>query len=233
LWAVIWTAIIAAISSIGFGAAIWADYWQCAQMTIAKHLNNPQQYDYMLNGSNLFSLVLNCWIFFKHLGLAAHHIQYPIINSIVTAIKSLVAVWFAWRMIARHKRQKTQVGSGYATARAERTTNVFYDDVSDLLSFGLLSGPTTLFHHYVLALPIILWTIVRSGVINPALVLFGCALIMCFQPHNMSYMYLAPVGLVLLALARGNESRESGKGEQIAKTELERKKDEATLVGAR
>jgi hypothetical protein len=122
--------------------------------------------------------------------------------SIASTMRLVLGAWFAIRIFFRHfgarHANHVETPGGVSFLR----TALFYDDCADLLSFGLLAGPTTLNHHYVMAIPIILWTVCKNGAIKPFQIIVGCLMMSNFQSRITNLMPFAPLGLLLLAHAR-------------------------------
>jgi hypothetical protein len=202
-WTVLWTAVLAVISTVAGGTHIWATYLHAAASFIADITSKPPIY--MVDGSNLFSLVYESCKLLQPKSPP----DTEIVNHVVTFLKVALSLWFGWRIL---KRQRPVSEHGQETSQIDR----LYDNACDLLSLGLLAGPTTLNHHYVIAIPIILWTIVKAGFSRPFAVIWGTILILCFQSHVLSLMCLSPVGLVLLAYARREQGRLSSDAKPAA-----------------
>jgi hypothetical protein len=196
VWAVVWTTIIFGLTLSQFGFAVWPSYFTTARSFIDELAVSPQSY--MLNGSCLYSLVFCTLKWIGSLTGTLHPMDWILVSKLCNLIRVAAGLWFGYRIARRHLWQKAR------TLNAVRDT--FYDDVCDLLSFGLIGGPTTLNHHYVLAVPIILWTMIRSGKVSPFMTLLGTVLVINFQSHMTTWMPLAPVGLFLLALVRNGRT---------------------------
>jgi hypothetical protein len=201
-WTALWTVILGCLTSFG-GLGIWTTYFHVASDFIADITAKPPIY--MIDGSNLYSFVYATSKLF--------HPQSPVepaaVNRIATFLKAGLAMWFGWRILRRQR--------GTAVSSGAKPTDLLYDNACDLLSFGLLAGPTTLNHHYVLAIPIIIWTAIKAGLKRPFAVLWGTALVLGFQSHILSLMPLTPIGLIFLALARrdGGVSDPAAAAEQM------------------
>jgi len=192
-WSAAWCAVLYAVTLLDFGSTIWTTYFATAKSFIAHITSSPPSY--MVNGSNLYSTVYVFAHFFENFGL--RRISPETVFSVASVMRLVLGAWFAWRMLSRHLFNK-ETGQSVPVSRHIN----FYDDCSDLLSFGLLAGPTTLNHHYVLAIPIMLWTLARNNLRSPFQTLSGCLLITNFQSTITKMMFMTPFGLVLLALAR-------------------------------
>lgn len=192
VWAVVWTGIIFGLTLSQFGFAVWTSYFTTARSFINELAVSPQSY--MLNGSCLYSLVFCTLKWIGSLTGTLSPMNWTLVSNICNALRAVAGIWFAARIARRHWLQKPR------SQNAVR--DVYYDDVCDLLSFGLIGGPTTLNHHYVLAVPVILWTLIRSGKVSPFMTVLGTVLIINFQAYIATWMPLAPVGLFLLALVR-------------------------------
>ncbi len=192
VWAIVWTTIILGLTISQFGFAVWTSYFTTAHSFIDELAISPQSY--MLNGSCLYSLVFCTLQWIGSLTGTLDPKNWILVSNLCNIVRAAAGLWFGYRIARRHWLPK---------ARSQNAVrDVFYDDVCDLLSFGLIGGPTTLNHHYVLAVPVILWTIVRSGKVSPFMTVLGTVLIINFQSHMTTWMPLAPVGLFLLALVR-------------------------------
>lgn len=194
-YATVFTAVLAALTTAQFGVGVWQTYFHTAHEFINKIMMNPPTY--MVDGSNLWSLVFCTGKTFGTIFGTRQLFNVAATGQIATALKLCICLFFAWRLISRQRAQRS--------AKAVSKTYLLFDNACDFLSVGLLVGPTTLNHHYVLAIPVMLWTIVRSGLRAPFLVFVGCVMMSNFQSHLASLMTLAPIGLLLLASARSTK----------------------------
>jgi hypothetical protein len=73
---------------------------------------------------------------------------------------------------------------------------------ADALAFGLLVSPSAWEHHYVLAMPLVIWTIAMRGLARPWIVGIGVLrtlVVPTFDAFPLSYHRI--VGLLLLLIA--------------------------------
>ncbi|MGH9547928.1 MAG: hypothetical protein ACRD3W_01085, partial [Terriglobales bacterium] len=139
---------------------------------------------------------------------------------------ALFCLWFGWRFLSAPRalsgwNLKNQAVTGDQAVILERSC--------DLLSLMLIIGPTVLADHFVLALPIALWSIVCAGRQRQYLVGSGAWLVLAWSFRSICPINLAPLGLIILALARRQAFRE-GSPEMDVAPRLEGSSQERELV---
>jgi hypothetical protein len=86
------------------------------------------------------------------------------------------------------------------SARVER----MFGNFTDAISLSLLIAPHAWMHHYVLAIPVILFAVVKRAKEHPLLVVMGAFCILVSIPDSaevLPIMFRGLAGLILLSLA--------------------------------
>jgi len=129
-----------------------------------------------------------------------------------------VLVWFLFRFKRREKLGGMRAGEGKPKSADVRMIG----HLIDMCALGLLLSPLVWEHHYVMALPVIVWALLASGS-RQLLAVLGAFLILAiptFDVFLFSYHRLA--GLILLLIASGtNETEDSLDFSAIARRMLE------------
>jgi hypothetical protein len=110
--------------------------------------------------------------------------------------------WFGWKFL--------QPRTAKTVSHPDVETTILLDRYCDLLSLMLIIGPSVLADHYVMAIPISLWTLITSFKRAPArrpygafaVAETGALLVLSWSFKSIVPVPLQPLGLVLLSLAR-------------------------------
>ena len=132
------------------------------------------------------------------------------IRGITTVLSAMVSAWFLYRFAVREKQFRTRVNdldaeenraTGTTATRSLAAARLIAHG-ADALAFGLLVSPSAWEHHYVLAMPLVIWTIAMRGRARPWIVGTGVLLTLVvptFDVFPLSYHRI--VGLLLLLIA--------------------------------
>jgi hypothetical protein len=115
----------------------------------------------------------------------------------------LAALYFAIRFVKRERAYRAYVQEAMAEADLKwgdkfRT----YSSMIDTIGLMLCLSPMVWPHHYVLAMPLVMWAIIAQGRRRPWLVLFGSLFIISVPMFNVYlFSYSRIIGVFMLAHA--------------------------------
>lgn len=197
LFALIGLALIILLS------AEWGQEWSLWEQFLSASQSFPPGTQFRDN--SLHSLVFNGLGFFAGpMGMAAETFR-AIVSIIVAALSLLLAGWLGLRIFRRQQSLKTAAAPIPASAELH-----YFSQAMDSLALGLLLAPRVWEHHYVLAVPIVLWGMAISGRERPLLVGTAAILMLAlptFDIYPLSYHRLAGLLLMLYLTSPRETSR--------------------------
>jgi hypothetical protein len=195
-----WRPLLAALLSLGLIVLMetsWGQNWQVWQQFLAASAEFPPGTQFRDN--SLHSLVFNgLAIVTAPAGMRAATFR-TIVAILVFVASAATAGWMAWRL---YKRQRALAETPAGTLAG--ANQLYYGQAMDALALGLILAPRVWEHHYVLALPIILWGAAVCGRERPWAVGTAAFLMIgmpAFDIYPLSYHRLAGL-LLMLFLVR-------------------------------
>ena len=124
-------------------------------------------------------------------------------RSLVWAVTLGLVGWFVWRGARRERAFRLLGGEGQVGERAGwADLSRLYGHAFDSMALGLMISPRVWEHHFVLAIPVVLWAVVARGAENPWKIGIGWFLMLVvptFDLYPLSYHRVAGL-IILLAL---------------------------------
>ncbi|HAC62565.1 MAG TPA: hypothetical protein DCF68_03270 [Cyanothece sp. UBA12306] len=144
------------------------------------------------NNNSLHSIIYNV---FKLVGISE-----SLVDISVYVVSFAIFVWFIVRFTQREKVyysmmtvNKTEIN----TLRSEKFR--LYGHSMDALALSLMISPSVWSHHYVLAIPIVLWAFVTIGYAKPWQVCLGTFLMLSIPAFNLfPFGYHRIIGLLII-----------------------------------
>ena len=184
LWAGVFTLAIFGIECAASGGDVWLKF--------LAYISDPPIGSYFRDNS-LHALAKNA---LKPFGLVAHEAK------LWAVFLAVAAGWMAWRMLKRARlRSRLRAEAGADAKWADDF--YFFEQLMDTLVLSFFLSPQVFEHHYVMAIPIMLWTAFVWGRRAPLQVLVGCLLILVIPIYDvgpLSWNRIA--GLLVLTFAR-------------------------------
>ncbi len=119
---------------------------------------------FFFRDSSLDGIVHNSFQFATILTHGRISLDLATINQIANGAIMLVFGWFAVRFVRRQKIYATIChANNLADAKIEAARNLGFSHAMDALILALIVSPIVWEHHYVLALPIVLWAVAHYG----------------------------------------------------------------------
>jgi hypothetical protein len=183
-----WRPVIFALIGLAFLVLLSADWgadWQVWRQFWTASGEFPPGNQFRDN--SLHSLVFNGIGFFAAPAGMASSTFRTIVSIVVMMLSLLLTGWVSWRIYQRQRLLSTNPDMSYI------------GQAIDALALGLMLAPRVWEHHYVLALPVVLWGMAVSGRKRPLLVGIAAVLILAlptFDIYPFSYHRLA--GLILM-----------------------------------
>jgi len=122
-----------------------------------------------------------------------------VVSWIIGAVNVALLIWFAVRFFQREKAYQQIAQPGAAPSRNNRPLRSrLYGHAMDAIALGLLVSPSVWVHHYILALPIVVWLIGTRGSSKPWLVGIAAALMLLLPATGVfPFNYHRVAGLVM------------------------------------
>ncbi|HEY9716739.1 MAG TPA: glycosyltransferase family 87 protein [Trichormus sp.] len=203
-WAAGWLSLFILAETLLCGrVSIWKEYFQTASNYISTlPVETPK---WLMGSPNLLNETYRL--------LACFGCKNWTLQQIAQAVhieQLLIVSWFAWRFFtapqAVRKQEQaappvtpTDVAAGVSLSTTQR---VIVERSCDLISMMLIIGPSVLSDHYVMAIPISIWTAVTCNKRYRWLVVLGIACTLAWSTKSTLPISVEPLGLLLLALAR-------------------------------
>lgn len=172
--------------------------WQLWQAFLAFADSFPQ--GSFFRDNSLHSLVYNTLGHLQWLaGDASYNVNEQLVGRIVLVLTGLCGLAYLWRFVQRERRASNPVGQiGRSPAEQRTLTNLGHS--MDAIALGLLISPVVWEHHYLLALPLVIWALASQSKVERlwlvALSAFLIFVLPTFDIFPLSYHRLA--GLLLL-----------------------------------
>ncbi len=121
------------------------------------------------------------------------------VSWITGAVNVALLIWFAVRFFQRERAYQQIAQPGAAPSRNNRPLRArLYGHAMDAIALGLLVSPSVWVHHYILALPIVVWLIGTRGSNKPWLVGIAAALMLLLPATGVfPFNYHRVAGLVM------------------------------------
>jgi hypothetical protein len=204
-WAITkrWRAIFASIVGLLFIAFIqtdWGKDWQLWSQFLTSFSSFPESKVSYFRNNNLYGIIYNAFAMVGFMRNVDVSTMLPGISMVSNAVKLAIIVWFAVRFINRERafRKLVNASDNQVIDRSENTFR-FFGHAMDALALGLLISPSVWEHHYVLAIPIVIWAGATVGRSKPWQIAIGAFLMFAlptFDVFPLSYHRM--VGLVLV-----------------------------------
>jgi hypothetical protein len=147
------------------------------------YFRNPERPSNYRNNS-IWSLIFNS----AKIPSKILHIDVPfnIISIVVSMLSLLIFIWFVFRFIQR-ERIHSKIAENVNEVEKIWLKNVFrfYGHSIDAIALSLLLSPSVWEHHYVLAIPIALWSLVTRKSEHSLLVYLAVFLIVCIPSYEI------------------------------------------------
>ena len=113
-------------------------------------------------------------------------IFFSIVPIVVALLNILIFVWFIFRFI-QHEKIYSKIIKNINESEKLWLDNIFrfYGHSIDAIALSLLLSPSVWEHHYVLAIPIALWSLVTRKSEHSSLVYLGVFLIICMPTYEI------------------------------------------------
>jgi hypothetical protein len=203
-WAACWLSLFILAETLLCGrVSIWKEYFQTASNYISTlPVETPK---WLMGSPNLLNetfRLLTCF------GCKNWSLQQ--IAQAVHIEQLLIVSWFTWRFFTAPQvvRKREQTASPTTPTDATASVNVSTDQKviiersCDLISMMLIIGPSVLSDHYVMSIPISIWTAVTCGRRYRWLAVLGIACTLAWSLKSALPISVEPLGLLMLALAR-------------------------------
>jgi hypothetical protein len=117
----------------------------------------------------------------------------------VTAALAAIGIWFVLRLFARERAFAALPGEAGPDGGAGTDSFRIVGHCADALAFALLMSPSVWEHHYVLAMPLVIWAVVIRGRERPWLVAIGTFLVIVMPTFDLfPFSYHRLLGTILL-----------------------------------
>lgn len=172
--------------------------WQLWQAFLAFADSFPQ--GSFFRDNSLHSLVYNTIGHLQWLaGDASYNVNDQLVGRIVLVISGLCGLAYLWRFVQRERRATNNAEPAHGSA-AEQRSLIDLAHSMDAIALGLLISPVVWEHHYLLALPLVIWALASQSKVERlwlvALSAFLIFVLPTFDIFPLSYHRLA--GLLLL-----------------------------------
>jgi hypothetical protein len=195
-----WRAIFWGLVGLGLliiANAAWGQNWALWDQFLAASQSFPPGNQFRDN--SLHSLVFNGLAFLAApLGMSGSMVR-TIVSIVVIALSIILSGWIGLRIFRRQR----SLAEGAISAEL-----LYFSQAMDVLALGLLLAPRIWEHHYVLAVPVVLWGTAVAGEKKPWLVGTAALLMLSlptFDIFPLSYHRLA--GLLLMLCLTSDKSR--------------------------
>jgi hypothetical protein len=203
-WAACWLSLFILAETLLCGRiSIWKEYFQTASNYISTlPVETPK---WLMGSPNLLNETYRLLACF-----GCNNWSLQQIAQLVHVEQLLIVSWFIWRFFTAPQAVRSHEPEPAPTTAANATAglNVSFDQkVSierscDLISMMLIIGPSVLSDHYVMSIPISIWTAVTCRKRYRWLAVLGIACTLAWSLKSALPISVEPLGLVLLALAR-------------------------------
>jgi hypothetical protein len=173
--------------------------WQLWQAFLAFADSFPQ--GSFFRDNSLHSLVYNTLGHLQWLaGDASYNVNEQLVGRIVLVLTGLCGLAYLWRFVQRERRAASNPVGQLGRSPAEQRTLTNLGHSMDAIALGLLISPVVWEHHYLLALPLVIWALASQSKVERlwlvALSAFLIFVLPTFDIFPLSYHRLA--GLLLL-----------------------------------
>jgi hypothetical protein len=128
------------------------------------------------------------------------HTSFDLVPIVVSIITSIFVIWFAIRFVQRENTYKDLTRSARFDSQYDWIEMFrFYGHSIDAIALGLLISPSVYEHHYIIAIPLVLWAIATRKLDQLMPIAIGAFLMFCvptFEIFPISFHRL--VGLLII-----------------------------------
>ena len=197
-WTGFWLAVFIAGETLYCGrATIWSEYFHTANRYISTlPVETPK---WLLGSPNLLN---ETGRILALIGVKDWSLER--IAQTVHLEQMLIVLWFGWRFLTAPQAVRKQVDGFESSCVAALTIDqkVMIERSCDLISLMLIIGPSVLSDHYVMSIPVAIWTVLVAGRRHPWLVSTGVCCTLAWSLKSVVPIGVEPIGLLILALAR-------------------------------